>query len=252
MAHRAFPEVTKQPYRVQILVPIPVELDAGELVARLLRWRGDIAVRAAAAQGIALSIPTADLPLDVDIYPATLDAFAGALHEALVWSPAWPECRGQLMSCQASIVVALAPSRPVNSAALLLSFLMVLDTVLLWLDDEVRAHAVLHWIPAQQVLALDRYWMLRTELGPCGPAVNVRIANATGRPGELLADTIGLAELGLPDLQTVFTDRDPADVTLQLFLQARRLFVGDRLDCAWIEEVSLSPPERDALTLQLD
>jgi hypothetical protein len=94
--------------------------------------------------------------------------------------------------------------------------------------------------------AAHQYQLLRTE---CGPAVNVRIANATGRPGELLADTIGLAELGLPDLQIVFSDRDPSEVARRLRSYVRRLLVGERLDCAWIEEVSLVPPERDALTL---
>jgi hypothetical protein len=94
--------------------------------------------------------------------------------------------------------------------------------------------------------------LLRTELGPCGPAVNVRIANATGRPGELLADTIGLAALGLPDLQIVFSQRDPAEVASRLRGLVRNVFVGDRLDCGWVEETSFVPPERDALTLQLD
>jgi hypothetical protein len=120
------------------------------------------------------------------------------------------------------------------------------------LEPHVRDGVVLHWIPAQQLLTFDRYRLLRTELGPCGPAVNVRIANATGRPGELLADTVGLADLGLPDLQVVFSDRDPAEVMVRLRAYVRSVFVGDRLECNWIEESSLVPPVRDALTLQLE
>jgi hypothetical protein len=50
----------------------------------------------------------------------------------------------------------------------------------------------------------------------------------------------------------VFTDRDPADVVMHLRLLVRSMFVGDRLDCGWIEETSFVPPVRDALTLQLD
>lgn len=82
--------------------------------------------------------------------------------------------------------------------------------------------------------------------------MNVRIANATGKPGELVADTVGLAELGLPDLQVVFTDRDPAEVAKRLRRLARKMFIGERLDSGWVEEVSMVPPLRDALTLDLD
>jgi hypothetical protein len=135
---------------------------------------------------------------------------------------------------------------------MLLAFLATLDAVLASLDEEDRIGAVLHWIPAQQLLTIERYRTLRIDHGPCGPAVNVRIANASGRPGELLADTVGLTELGLPDLQLVFTDRDPAEIMLRLRLMVRSMFVGDRLDCGWIEEASFVPPERDALTLELD
>jgi len=80
----------------------------------------------------------------------------------------------------------------------------------------------------------------------------VRIANATGRPGELLADTVGLAQLGLPDLQIVFEARDPALVVRELRNLVRTVFVGDRLECNWIEESALLPPARDAITLQPD
>jgi hypothetical protein len=30
------------------------------------------------------------------------------------------------------------------------------------------------------------------------------------------------------------------------------MFIGDKLDCVWVEEASFSPPRRDVLTLQLD
>ena len=73
---------------------------------------------------------------------------------------------------------------------------------------------MLHWIPAKQLLTYHQYHPAH-RAGPCGPAVNVRLANATGT-GELLADTIGLAELGLPDLQVMFSNRDPADVVRRL------------------------------------
>jgi hypothetical protein len=132
---------------------------------------------------------------------------------------------------------------------MLLSFLAVLDTWLTTLDVDDRERAVLHWMPAKQLLTYHQYQLLRTELGPCGPAVNVRISNATGRPGELLADTVGLTELGLPDLQIMFSQRDPAEVVRKLRAYVRSVFVGERLDCWWIEESSFVPPMRDALTI---
>src|SRR5690606_9230277 len=165
-------------------------------------------------------------------------------------SPAWHErWVDTARRCPTSVVIAMTAERPINYASMLLSFLAVLDTWLASLDPSDRERAVLHWMPAKQLLTYHQYQLLRTELGPCGPAVNVRVANATGRPGELLADTVGLAELGLPDLQIMFSDRDPADVVRRLRAYVRSVFVGERLDCTWIEEVSRVPPERDALTL---
>jgi hypothetical protein len=239
-------------YNVQVLLPYAVHLEPYELHRRMQEWRHDVAMVTGNFESCAFEIPTGDLPLHVRIFAAPVDAYSSALNEALTWSPAWPACREAILECHASVVVAMMARRPLNHAAMLLAFQMVLDTFLLWLDDAAREKSVLYWIPAQQVLPIDRYRSLRMELGPCGPAVNVRIANATGRPGELVADTVGLSPLGLPDLQTVFSDRDPKDVAFQLLLAARRVFVGDRLDCTWFEDEARFPPERDALTLQLD
>jgi hypothetical protein len=98
-------------------------------------------------------------------------------------------------------------------------------------------------------MPFSTYRLLRMELGPCGPAINVRIAPVGS---DTIADTIGLADLGLPDLQTLAAGRDPAVLAFRLVHLARSMFVGDKLDCAWVEEASFSPPRRDALTIQLD
>ena len=235
-------------YTVQILLPCDVWLDSHELHRRLCEWRPDVEHL---GTRMLFAIPTNDLPLLVHVFPAFLDTYANELCDALTWSPAW-RWDELAQRCPASLAIAMVAQRPINHASLLLAFLAVLDTVLFSLEAPIRDRAVLHWIPAQQLLTFEHYLRLRTDLGPCGPAVNIRILNATGRPGELVADTIGLAELGLPDLQIVFSDRDPSDVVLRLQLLVRNMFVGDRLDCSWVEEPSLVPPARDALTLQLD
>jgi hypothetical protein len=236
-------------YSVQILLPRAIALDPRELHLRLLAWRSDVELLGSRPL---FAIPTNDLPLLVHVFHASLETYAGSLCDALTWTPTHERWEELSARCPASIVVAMTAQRPINHASMLLSFLAVLDTILLSLDERDRDAAVLHWIPAQQLLTFDRYRALRMELGPCGPAVNVRIANATGRPGELLADTLGLAELGLPDLQLVFSDRDPAEVAQRLRLMVRSMFVGDHLDCGWTEEAALVPPVRDVFTLQLD
>jgi hypothetical protein len=235
-------------YTVQLLLPCDVWLDPHDLHRRLCEWRGDVEHLGAR---MLYAVPTNDLPLLVHVFPTFLDTYANELCDALTWSPAW-RWDELAQRCPASLAIAMVTQRPINHASLLLAFLAVLDAVLFSLEPAVRDRVVLHWIPAQQLLSFDSYRLLRTELGPCGPAVNVRIANATGRPGELLADTIGLAELGLPDLQMVFEERDPAVVVRELRSLVRTVFVGDRLDCSWIEESALMPPVRDALTLQPD
>jgi hypothetical protein len=235
-------------YTVQVFLPETVTIDGAALHARLCEWRADVE---RLGERAVFAIPTNDLPLLVHVFSTQLDTYAASLCDALTWSPAW-RWEELKRRCPASIAIAMQAQRPMNHASLLLAYLAVLDSVLFSLEPRVRDGVVLHWIPAQQLLSFDRYRLLRTELGPCGPAVNVRIANATGRPGELLADTVGLADLGLPDLQVVFSDRDPAEVMVRLRTYVRSVFVGDRLECSWIEESSLVPPVRDALTLQLE
>ena len=138
--------------------------------------------------------------------------------------------------------------RAINHATMLLAFLSVLDSVLASVDD--LRPSVLHWLPAQRVMPFSTYRLLRMELGPCGPAINVRIAQVGD--SAVVADTVGLADLGLPDLQALATGRDPAALAFRLVRLARSMFVGDKLDCTWVEEAAFSPPSRDVLTLQLD
>jgi hypothetical protein len=53
---------------------------------------------------------------------------------------------------------------------------------------------------------------------PVYPAVNVRLFQVQGRQeGEVLMDTIGLAALGLPDLQCHFVGLDPQQVANTLY-----------------------------------
>ena len=249
-------------YTVQVLLPYVQALDPAVVHAQLQRWRDDvelIAPRSPASAGSLLdpghrpdhfgfAIPTQDLPLLAHVFHAAPDAYRAQLEQALAWSPTWPERHEAVAGCSASIVVSMIAHRAVNHATLLLAFLSVLDTVLACIDD--LRPVVLHWLPSQRVLPFAQYRMLRMELGPCGPAVNVRIAPIS--PTDVVADTVGLSELGLPDLQAITAVRDPAELTDKLVQLARTMFVGDPLGVAWTEQSAIVLPPRDALTVQLD
>lgn len=240
-------------YSVQLLLPRWIALDEAAILARIRAWRADVVLAHADIEHLDFEIPTSDLPLRARVAHVTNGGYVAPLLDALTWTPTWHERWAETeRRCPASMVVELSPRRPINHASMLLAFLAVLDAVLFSFDERDRGALVLHWIPAKQLLTFDHYLTLRTHLGPIGPAVNIRVANATGRPGELLADTVGLDALGLPDLQTVFHGRDPAEIILRLRLLVRSMFVGDRLDCSWVEEASIVPPARDALTLELE
>jgi hypothetical protein len=241
---------TPQPprYAVQLLLPEPVVLDSAVVHAQMLGWHNDVQLIGSAGSHFGFAIPTQDLPLLAHVFQAAPDAYAAQLDDALQWSPTWRERYQAVARCQASLVISMIAHRAVNHATMLLAFLSVLDAVL-GAIDEPRA-AVLHWLPAQRVMPFATYRLLRMELGPCGPAINVRIAHVGD--ADTVADTVGLADLGLPDLQTLATGRDPAALAFRLVHLARSMFVGDKLDCVWVEEASFSPPRRDALTIQLD
>ncbi len=236
-------------YTVQVLLPYSQVLDPFVVHHQLKAWRSDVELLGSTGiSHFGFAIPTGDLPLLVQIVAAPPNAYATELAEALAWSPTWADRHAAVAACTHSIVVSMVAHRALNHATMLLSFLSVLDTVLASLHD--LRPVVLHWLPSQRVLAFATYRMLRMEQGPCGPAINVRVAAISDH--DVIADTMGLTELGLPDLQTVAHDRDPAELAKQILRLARSMFVGDALECTWIEEASLALPSRDAITVQLD
>ena len=236
-------------YAVQVLLPQPAVLDPAVVHGQLRAWHSDVQLIGGQHGGhFGFALPTQDLPLLAHVFSAAPDAYATQLDEALMWSPTWRERYEAVARCRASIVVSMVAHRAINHATMLLAFLSVLDTVLASVED--LRPTVLHWLPAQRVMPFSTYRLLRMELGPCGPAINVRISQVGD--SATVADTVGLSDLGLPDLQTLATDRDPATLAFQLMRLARSMFVGDKLDCTWVEEASFSPPNRDVLTLQLD
>lgn len=94
-------------------------------------------------------------------------------------------------------------------------------------------------------------------------SLNVRFYNISNTPGDMLMDTRGLSEIGLPDLQCHFRQLEPNDVSAVLYNTAMDVFEnGPELEsghsAAGIEpgskwevqfENALVPPERQVLDL---
>ena len=236
-------------YKVQVLLPFAPQLDPAAILAHIRKWRPDIDLIGRDPQLFGLAIPAGDvMPIFTHVMAAPAEAFPEALDRVVGCSQAFK--LSTLTLATDSIVIATSFDGRHPRAILLLSLLAVLDTVLIQLG-ELAETAVIHWMPAQSLVPFDRYRALRKTLGPSGPAVNVRVANVGGAPGEMFADTLGLAALGLPDLQTRFTsDRDPDEVVVRLMQLALLLFMEQSLDAAVTPAPYLAPPARETLTVR--
>jgi len=249
IAPRKSADVPAANYRVQLLLPRPAAVDPFVIHRHLKTWREDVELVGTDPGRFAIAIPTGTpIPIVVHIFQAPVDAYARELEQSIVWSQTWRDRREVVARACESFVVATTIAPGPTYAAQILALLTVLDTVLVSLDERDAAAAVLHWIPAQQVMPCIRYRLLRKELGPSGPVVNVRVSQL--RPGEMVADTIGFAPLGLPDLQARFCNRDPNDVALRMMLVAKRQFLGEDLDDA-VKDAALAAPSRAMLTIAI-
>ncbi len=98
--------------------------------------------------------------------------------------------------------------------------------------------AAIHWVPAQQLMAPNEAtagWRSDGFTNPMPGAINVRAFRVGGEPeageAEWLMDTMGLAAVGLRDLQCHFRGLDPNEVSRSLYNTALYLWEkGDVLE----------------------
>jgi hypothetical protein len=121
-----------------------------------------------------------------------------------------------------------------------------------WMNTELLVH------PGQFVFRQDE-----SDANPLYGSINVRFFNIQGSNGDLLMDTLGLAVLGLPDIQCHYRELQPTDVARVLYDVAYYLFQGgdvikdgetvpgvldhDKWRCQ--HEMALAGPERVVLDL---
>jgi Domain of unknown function (DUF4261) len=125
---------------------------------------------------------------------------------------------------------------------------------------------LVYWAPTQQMLSptdiLSRYSEPRELINPVYGFLNVRFFNIASSDGNMIMDTLGLAALGLTDLQVHYHTLDPNKVSHILYNLGAYLFErGDVIEdghtiqgpdnSRWTcrREVSLLEPKREILDI---
>jgi len=163
--------------------------------------------RAVAAQ---LLVSVAERPLDVE-----------RVRPAVEQSWDWPSAKEAVARCRATILVADFFSSGLEYQTRLRLFHNSLLAVL----EQVDCIGI-HWQPSQRIVNPQAYIQSKqNNEDEIFPAVNVRMFRVeSGEPGETLMDTLGLAALGLPDIQCHFFALDAQEVARVLFNTAYYLF----------------------------
>lgn len=203
----------------------------------------------------------ADGSVPAQVFVAVADGSLdpGMLEEALQQSWGFPEARARVASGRATVLVSdlMASGLPYRTRLAL--FQRALAGVL-----EVVSAQAIRWSRAQQVIDPQAYLAALAEKAAPNleaGAVNVRFFNLQDTNGEMLMDSLGLAALGLCDVQCHFRDLEPGAVAGLLYGIAGYLFEkGDVIEdghtvqglnsgAKWRcqHERSLVPPDRMVL-----
>jgi hypothetical protein len=151
------------------------------------------------------------------------------LESAIQQSWHLPEAKSVVERSRSTVLVTDIMSSPLDHRERLNLFLDVLRGTL----DVVPALGI-HWVQSQQITDPQAFIKACAERASArffaGP-VNVRFFRVENSSGDMLMDTLGLAALGLPDLQCHFRGLDPRDVSHMLFNLAYYIFEnGDVID----------------------
>jgi Domain of unknown function (DUF4261) len=184
-----------------------------------------------------------------------------AIEAAIQQSWRFKDARTVVEACTASVIVTDVMSSGLPYQERLGLFTNALLAVL-----EVAPPEAIHWQPSQQIVDPAAFAEAAAESDTdgffAGP-LNVRFFNVSGSGGDLLMDTLGLAALGLPDLQCHFRGLDPSEVAGVLYNTALYIFqngdvIGDTHTVEGIEpdskwrcrhEEALTAPARTVIDM---
>lgn len=147
-------------------------------------------------------------------------------EEAILQTRDWPQARAAFQRHRAYVKVAdRAAAIPYKNR------LRIFQDILLSLAGLAAPLAIL-WKPSGKLVS--PMTLAKTRDGRPDPllaAVNIRFGPAPDGSGDRFMDTLGLAALGLPDLECIVQDEEPSRMAAWLRALARYLYdLGDVLD----------------------
>jgi uncharacterized protein DUF4261 len=157
----------------------------------------------------------ATIAAQILITPAEKPPASAALEPALQQSWTFTEARSAVKGVTQTILFTDVMASGLEPQARLDVFTRSLLGFL-----ELAPPVAIHWRPSQQIVNPIAYLRAAKESPAAlffAGAVNVRLFNIQGAAGEMVMDTMGLAALGLPDLQCHFVDLEPGEVARTLY-----------------------------------
>ncbi|APW62114.1 DUF4261 domain-containing protein [Paludisphaera borealis] len=265
------PDGFAQTYGVELLYEQPPTIVRSELLQSVRKYCPNAETMGDAEPGLSISFFHPDHPVGLAgaAMPAQTHVFVTEepysvtpeLADDLRQSWGFPDVAEVLGRCRRSVLVTDMMSSSLAPKERLGLFQAVLAGVL----DVVPALAI-HWRPSAHFIKADQYRQAFREGGASrffAGGLNVRFFMVDDAPGEMIMDTLGLAALGLPDLQCHFRDLDPNDVGTVLMNSGCYIYeagdviqddhtiegatVGSRWRCQ--HEESLVSPHRMVLNL---
>lgn len=220
------------PYSVELLYTQSPPLDAETLAARVRNFCPQAeAADSGGKPPILISHKDHLVPIDVRregapaavpartvVMPTEAVSNVGRLHESLSQTRDWDDAVDALARSTSRVVVSdlLAKDLPPRER------LALFEAVVLGIIEAARPTAI-HWKPAGKLV--DPSALLKAS-GSASvdalpqAAINVRLFRIARSEDDLLMDTLGLASLGLPDMQVLFHGMSPARVAAHLYAVA--------------------------------
>lgn len=227
-------------YSAQLLFETVPKVDKAKLLSILRRYCGHVESLDGSATSDQLSFVYPDYPIVLgdanlsaqtfmSVSPTGLDAEKAEPALQQTWD--WPEVRSVVSRCRSTMLVTDLMTGSLEYKARLELFQNVVSAVI-----EALPCLAIQWIPSQRFVSPDAFFQSKQKdsFDRMFPAVNVRLFKiSNGAENETLMDTLGLAALGVPDLQCHFKNLDVSEIAGVLYNSACYLFdngdvIGDR------------------------